>query len=32
MTDQNVSDKHWLAYRLTETITQTHDPRTPDYL
>ena len=31
-TDQDVSDKHWLAYRLAETITQTHDPRTPDYL
>ena len=31
-TDQILSDKHWLAYRLAETITETRDPRTPEYL
>lgn len=31
-TDQILSDTHWLTFRLAETITENHDPRTPEFL
>ena len=30
--DRNQSDMHWLAFRMSRIITQTHNPRTPNYL
>lgn len=32
VTDQFLSDTHWLAYRLAETITENRDPRTAEFL